>query len=58
MATDTTAELLEGDDLTALEHVLHVLDGLLDLPALNRARSLISVLEVSAEVVASALSSY
>ena len=58
VSTNTSCELSEWNNLFVLEDILHVLDSLLQAPALNRAGDFISVLEVSSKVSNLALSSY
>ena len=58
MAADATGVLSEGNNLFVLQNSLHVLDGLVELPALNGASDLVSVFVVGAEVTNSALSGY
>jgi len=55
---DTTSVLSERNNLLVSEDRVHVFDGLLELPALDRASDLVSVFVVGAEIANSALSGY
>lgn len=57
MSSSVSHVSLEWDDLLVLKNVLHVLDGFLELEALDGAGSLVSVLVVSSEIGNSGLGS-
>ena len=58
VAADTTVVASERNDLSVLDTVVHVLDRLLQFPALNAACHIVSVLVVGTEVTNSALRRY
>ena len=58
VAADTTVVASEGDDLSVLKSSVHILDRLLELPALHGTSHIVSVLVVGTEITNSALSRY
>ena len=58
VTADTTVVASERNDLSVLENVVHVLDRLLQFPALDAASHIVSVLVVGAKVTNSALRRY
>ena len=58
VTADTTVVASERNDLSVLENVVHVLDRLLQFPALDAASHIVSVLVVGAKVTYSALRRY
>ena len=56
VSSDTTSVASEGNNLLVLEHIVHVLDRLLEVEALASAGTFVSVLVVGTEVGNSALS--
>lgn len=56
-STNVSSVALKGNALSVFKHILHVLDGLLELQSLDSVSSLESVLEVSSQVIHSSFSS-
>jgi len=57
LSGDAVVELPEGNDGLVLEHSLEVMDGLVQVHSFHSSGNVISVLEVSSQVVNSAFSS-